>query len=300
MRMVDGGGENSHKQLELFDKRAQKKKVFHHILFFCVCFGDGGDCEVLMGVGNWRTCLIWLFFFYFFYTAPSLADKIEMLHRRGYCVWAVVCLKLSSSLIATKNINFTPPPQRGRTREQEEETDTEPVTHTHTIRVRHRRLQLVSVIIEENFEEPNAADNTVWIYWERGGMHLGIYKNRAGQYNLRYSPDENNGSTPAAYKQQTALCVLETNAFSLQPTTSACVCVSNAKCIWSFLFQLLFGRYENNWRWVLVSTAIDYDRVNALVSLWWYDTKKVCPSSISAWAVYTHANECISLERERD
>ena len=59
MRMVDGGGgENSHKQLELFDKRAQKKKSLPSYPFFLCVFGDGGDCEVLMGVGNWRTCLI--------------------------------------------------------------------------------------------------------------------------------------------------------------------------------------------------------------------------------------------------
>ena len=112
--------------------RERKKKKSSIISFFlCVCFGDGGDCEVLMGVGNWRTCLIWLFFFDFFYTAPSLADKIEMLHRRGYCVWAVVCLKLSSSLIATKNINFTPPP-KGAEQENKKKKPTRNQLHTHT------------------------------------------------------------------------------------------------------------------------------------------------------------------------
>ena len=70
-------------------------------------------------------------------------------------------------------------------------------------------------------------------------MHLGIvYKNRAGQYNLRYSPDENNGSTPAAYKQQTALCVLERRMHFL--------CSQRRQHVSVCLTQNVFGPFYSN------------------------------------------------------
>ena len=130
-------------------------------------------------------------FDFFSNTALMLADKIEI-HRRGYCiVYDERSCACRAHLIAhTRDEeykhNFTPPKGRIQEEQEEEETDTEPVTNTHTrereIRVQHRRLSLYLCYYWRTLKSQTQQTIPFGICIVEEG-----YKNRAGQYNPRYS-----------------------------------------------------------------------------------------------------------------